>query len=197
MSWGGQRGNCSRIGGQYTWDQQEAKLSEEKTKPAKPVALYAGPDGSGNFERILNSEQREPWGEGGVRLSDTATHTLGVPSAINRSAVPLRPEALSLENHPLLGACPQLPGVAGDLPYSGAVGAAGWRSPLEGTNPGWGTLPCLTDEGLTHQSSERHQVPRLHVRKRREEEPVPLTRQELGWLQEACAIHVQRPYKYI
>ena len=54
----------SRIGGQYTWDQQEAKLSEEKTKPAKPGALYAGPDGSGNFERILNSERRGPWGEG-------------------------------------------------------------------------------------------------------------------------------------
>lgn len=105
---------------------------------------------------------------------------------------------MSLENHPVLGAYPlQLPGVARDLPCSGAVGAAGWRSPVEGTNRGWGALPCLTDEGLTHQSSEWHQVPRLHVRKRGEEKPVPLTRQELGWLQEACAIRVQRPYKYI
>lgn len=112
--------------------------------------------------------------------------------------MPHCPETVSLENHPVLGAYPlQLPGVARDLPCSGAVGAAGWRSPVEGTNRGWGALPCLTDEGLTHQSSEWHQVPRLHVRKRGEEKPVPLTRQELGWLQEACAIRVQRPYKYI
>lgn len=40
----------------------------------------------------------------------------------------------------------------------GVVGAAG-EEPTEGTNPGWGGLPCLTDEGLTHQSSERHQGP--------------------------------------
>ena len=111
------------------------------------MALYAGPDSSGNVERILNLEQRGPWGEwrgGGVKLSDTATLTLGVPSAIRRSAVLLCLETVSLENHPVLGACPlQLPGVAGDRPYSGAVGAAGWRSPFEGTNPGWGRFLVL------------------------------------------------------
>lgn len=56
---------------------------------------------------------------------------------------------------------------------------------------------CLTDEGLAYQSSEWYQVPRLHSWERREEEPLSLTRQDQGWLQEACAIHVHRPYKYI